>query len=174
MVGTVAPGFAKNSRRIQQIDLSPQLWRGRRLRIDLTEMRDLTKRLISEELRLGSASDTESHAAFRVCEKLRHVLSTFAGVAGFRSLLARALVLAKADVPWLAKLKIKGDGSFENTAEIESHLVQAEAAKGGIALIDQLLSLLITFIGEELTLRLMHELWPKASVRNSKSKGNRT
>jgi hypothetical protein len=39
-------------------------------------------------------------------------LSTLAGVEGFRSLLARALTLAKAQVPSLAAVQVKADGTL--------------------------------------------------------------
>ena len=43
----------------------------------------------------------EVYAALRVGEKLRRPLSTLAGTAGYRSLIARALTLAKKEVPSL-------------------------------------------------------------------------
>jgi len=37
-----------------------------------------------------------------------------------------------------------------------------EAVNGGAVLVTQLLGLLVTFIGQALTLRLVRELWPDA------------
>lgn len=120
---------------------------------------------------MGSAPDSAARAAFRVCEKLRRPLSTMAGVAGFRSLLSRALVLAKADAPWLGGLPIKPDGSLEFSAEVEAQLRSEEAARGGVALITELVGLLIIFIGEALTLRLLHTVWPKVLLKDPDSRG---
>lgn len=103
----------------------------------------------------------------RVCEKLRRPLSTLAGVAGFRSLLTRAWVLAKGDAPWLAGLQIKPDGSFLLSPEMEATLASDEATQGTTALVDQLLQLLIIFIGEALTLRLMQDVWPKVALQEA-------
>jgi hypothetical protein len=81
-----------------------------------------------------------------------------------RSLVTRAWVLAKGDASWLTGLQIKPDGSFLLSTEMEATLASDEATQGTTALVDQLLQLLITFIGEALTLRLMQEVWPKAAL----------
>ena len=131
-------------------------------------MQPLAQKLIAEELRLGGAPYSASRAAFRVCEKLRRPLSTYAGVAGFHSLLRRALGLAQTEVPWLVGLQIKVDGTIDFANSIADDLDSDAAVKGGAALVTQLLTLLSTFIGEALTLRLVHEVWPKAAVWDSK------
>ena len=128
--------------------------------------------LIAEELRAKAPASSEARAALRVCEKLRRPLTTLAGTAGFRSLLHRALTLAKAKFPWLEGLKLNDDGSFNHTPELETHLATVEAASGAAAVAAQLLGLLITFIGEALTLRLIHDVWPKVALKNLKTGGN--
>jgi len=57
--------------------------------------------------------------AGRVIEELRLRLVRLAGVDGFRSLLSRALTLAKADVPSLKMVQISADGSVEGFDGIE-------------------------------------------------------
>jgi hypothetical protein len=47
--------------------------------------RNLAEWLIAHETALGNPSDSEAQAAFRACEKLRHLLTKFAGVAGFQA-----------------------------------------------------------------------------------------
>ena len=47
----------------------------------------------------ASATGAHVHEAVRLCEKLRISLTRFAGADGFISLLRRALVLARAEVP---------------------------------------------------------------------------
>lgn len=129
-------------------------------------MRNLTVRLIAAERRPGSKLETGAHAAFRVCEKLRQPLCTFAGVAGFRSLLLRALVLAKARDPGLGGVQITSNGTFEFAPESEAQLDAPEAAQAAATLVDELMGLLFTFIGEALTLRLVHDVWPKAALKD--------
>ena len=93
----------------------------------------------------------DSDVVSRVCDKLRRPLTALAGVAGFRSLLARALTLAKQESPVLSSLEVKPDGSLQG--------LNGEAAQAGAVLIAHLLGLMITFIGESITLRLLHDVW---------------
>ena len=133
----------------------------------------LARRLIAEESRLGEGASSGSLPAFRVCEKLRRPLSTLAGTAGFQSLLARALTLAKAESSWLQGLKVNPDGSFDFTTAVAAELKTDKAVRGGAVVVTQLLGLLITFIGEALTLRLLHDAWPDAALSNLKSGGEK-
>lgn len=106
--------------------------------------------------RLPSA--TELTAALLVCDRLRPHLATLMGNIGFKALLSRALALAAAENPSLLSLHIKADGSFERAEAA----VAVTAPEGGAALVVQLLGLLATFIGEDLTLRLVRDVWPEA------------
>lgn len=126
-------------------------------------MPTLASQLISAERTAGAPGDTEARAAFRVCEKLRTPLSTLAGAAGYCSLLRRAWVLAKPEAPWLEGLQIDPEGSVRFSATKEAQLASEEAAQAARALIDELLKLLVTFIGEALTLRLVQDVWPQAA-----------
>lgn len=99
---------------------------------------------------------------FGVCEKLRQPLSMLAGVAGFRSLLSRALALAGDEVRWLKAVHVKADGSLEGLDEAQ--LSDAEIAAGEAVLVARLIGLLVTFIGEALTVHLVQEAWPEASL----------
>jgi hypothetical protein len=126
--------------------------------------RHQAERLIAEELHHGGGADARARAAFRVCEKLRRPLTTYAGTAGFRSLLSRALGMARLEQTWLDGVKITADGSIEYSPEAEAQMATNLAAEGGLALVTQLLVLLVTFVGETLTFRLVQEVWPKAAL----------
>jgi hypothetical protein len=84
------------------------------------------------------------------------------GVAGFRSLLSRALTLAKVEAPSLSAVQVAADGSLKGLDELASQTGKEQAKDGGAILIAQLLGLLHTFIGEGLTLHLVQEVWPEA------------
>lgn len=133
-------------------------------------MNNLVRRLIAEERRVVNDPEKQNLAGFQVCEKLRRPLCTFTGVAGFRALLSRALVLARVKAPLLDGVELKPDGSFLFSPELEPQLATDKAARAGIVLANQLLELLVTFIGEALTLRLLHDVWPKAVLTDPKSK----
>lgn len=118
------------------------------------------QRLIAVESRAGDSA-TGGQAAFRVCEKLRRPLITLVGTNGFRSLLARAVSLAKSEAPWLGGVTINPDGSISYAPEVEASLDSAEAGRAGAAVVAELLGLLFSLIGESLTFRVLQGVWPK-------------
>ena len=77
------------------------------------QTRDLALRLLAYENAAGKTSEPTEFAAFGVCERLRQPLITLAGVAGFRSLLSRALTLARAEAPSLNAVQVAADGSLQ-------------------------------------------------------------
>jgi len=127
------------------------------------KMRDFARRLIAYETRGNKSSETKKPAVFHVFEKLRPQLATLMGSTGFHALLSRALALANAEVPWLPAVHVKADGSLEGLNDREAQVDPEEIAEGRVILLAQLLGLLAAFIGENLTLRLVCEVWPKLS-----------
>jgi hypothetical protein len=128
----------------------------------------LAQRLVAEERRAERNAEKRHLAGFNVCEKLRPTLRSFTGSAGHHALLSRALALARAEAPLLAQVQIKPDGSIAVSAEGEGRLATDAGARAGSALAEQLVGLLVNFIGEALTLRLVHDVWPKAVSTDSK------
>src|SRR4051794_9596997 len=110
-------------------------------------VRSLAGRLIALE-GASEPSDGPVGAAVRACGKLRVPLSKLAGPAGFRSLLSRALAMAKAEAPSLGPIRVRPDGTLEGMEEVQD-------AEGGVVVVAHLIGLLVTFIGEPLTLRLV-------------------
>ena len=107
----------------------------------------------------------EADQAVRACEQLRGPLTKLAGTAGFSSLLSRAVVLAQRQAPELEGLRVGADGTLEGLHETPQDRKAVQAAqRGGVILIAELLSLLVTLIGEPLTLQLVREAWPKKSL----------
>ena len=119
------------------------------------QTRDLAQRLLAYENAAGKTSEPPQFAAFGVCERLRHPLITLAGVAGFHSLLSRALTLARAEAPSLSAVKIAADGSLQGLDELRSQIDPDLAKEAGIILITQLLGLLVRVVGEATTLQLV-------------------
>ena len=131
--------------------------------MSIPESQHLAQRLLTYEAVAGENSKPVESAAFRVCAKLRQPLITLAGVAGFRSLLSRALTLARAEAPSLSAVQVTADGSLKGLDELEPQIDKGQARGGGAILIAQLIGLLLTFIGEGLTLRLVQDVWPEAA-----------
>ena len=127
--------------------------------------RDLARRLLAVEAASQSAAEPRVHEAVRVCEKLRVSLTRFAGVDGFTALLRRALALARAEVPALHGITEKADGSLEGLEKVAADAGNSGVGGGdaAVAITAHLLWLLVTFIGEPLTVRLVREAWPDAS-----------
>jgi hypothetical protein len=121
-------------------------------------------RTFADELLTTEAASPHEPAdgtsAYRVCEKLRRPLSTLAGATGFHSLVARALMLAKREVPELQGVHVGPDGALLGLADIEPRAARALAE---IALITNLLDLVASFIGEELTMTLVQDAWRRAT-----------
>jgi hypothetical protein len=134
-----------------------------------TVSRNLAGRLLAYEATAGKNSEPTESAAFRVCEKLRQPLCSLAGVAGFRSLLSRALALARAEAPSLGAVLVGADGSLKGLDELGPQRDKDMAKEGGALLIAQLLGLLLTFIGEGLTLRLVQDVWPESAFNDRDS-----
>jgi hypothetical protein len=126
-------------------------------------MKDLARRLIALETSRDPSEGLVGEAV-QVCEKLRVPLAKLAGVAGFRSLMARAMTLATAEVPWLDSVQVRADGSLEGLDAAERQQGVVPGGEAGVVVVAQLLGLLVTFIGEPLTLRLVHDAWPDAPV----------
>lgn len=131
-----------------------------------TGHREFVERLVSYEARGNKPSGTKGAGAFPGCEKLRAHFSTLMGSSGFRALLSRALALANAEVPWLCAIHVRSDGALEGFDDLEKQIEQKDIFEGEVALLTQLLGLLVAFIGENLTLRLVSEVWPKLSFND--------
>ncbi len=131
---------------------------------DAPTTRELAQRLVDYEEVETSPAMADIHAVSRVCDKLRRPLTTLAGAAGFRSLLSRALTLAKQESPLLGAWEVQADGSLQG--------LNGEAAQSGAVLIAHLIGLMNTFIGESLTLRLLHDVWLDLPGSEAKSERN--
>lgn len=125
--------------------------------IDLpsASVRGLALRLFAAEKLRPGISTQHKDVAVRVLDKLRVALTRVAGSDGCTSLYRRSLALAQAEVPTLNGVTIQPDCSVDG--------LETVAAKAAVALAAHLLALLVTFIGEPLTLRLVREGWPDAS-----------
>ena len=123
-------------------------------------MRDLARRLLAAS---QSAAGSEAQEAVLVNEKLRIALIQFAGADGFTSLLRRALALASVEAPALKSASVSADGRLEGLEQLVT-LPGSVAGAAAVAITAQMLGLLVTFIGEPLTLRLVRQAWPNLSL----------
>jgi hypothetical protein len=124
-------------------------------------LRHFAWRLTVFEARGNQSLTTKTPTAFSAAEKLHPQLASLMGEDGFRALLGRALALAGAEVPWLRTVQVTADGSLAGLAEVQAQFGPDDFFEGGVVLLAELLGLLAAFIGENLTVRLVHEVWPK-------------
>jgi hypothetical protein len=128
--------------------VTPQIWQ-------------VAGRLLAYETRENLTQAIRMPAVFLVCEKLRAPLATLMGRAGFRALLARALTLAGLEASWPGMVQVKEDGTLAGLDKLEGQIARKEFAEASVVLIARLVGLLVAFIGEELTFRLLREIWPE-------------
>jgi hypothetical protein len=132
----------------------------------LPETRDLAQRLLIYEADGGNTSEPVESAALRVYEKLRQSLGELAGTAGFQSLASRALTLARSEDPSIGAVRVTADGNLEGMSTIEPpiNMEKDRVHEVGVIFISRLLGLLLIFLGEALTMNLVRDVWPDATL----------
>jgi len=129
-------------------------------------MRDIAGQLIAFAMDGRNEAVATSPVVFVVCDTLRPHLATLMGKVSFRALLSRALALACVEVPWLCALHVELDGRLAGFDKLGVGLAPEAELEGRVVLLAQLLGLLVAFIGEDLTLRLVRDVWPGLSFEN--------
>lgn len=127
-------------------------------------MRDFAGRLIAHEAREAGTQGTPREV-FPVVEKLRPHLTTLMGNGGYRALLLRSLALATSEIPTMQAARVAADGRLEGFDGLQAGLDHEGAAEGRVIVVSRLIELLVTFIGEKLTLQMVREIWPKLSIK---------
>ncbi len=118
--------------------------------------REIAQRLLGYETGEQSPSGANASPAIYVCQKLGLPLSRLVGETGSRALLARALTLAKREAEVLGPVKVTDALALEGW--------NGEAESASTVLVGHLLGLVVTFLGEALTLRLLHDVWPDRTI----------
>src|SRR5580658_223115 len=132
-------------------------------------MRNFAKRIIACEANGHKSAHAHIPDTFHVFERLRPPLAALMGNGGFRALLSRALTLARPEAPWLQAIHVKSDGALAASEEIHAQMSSDAMIVGRVALLAELLGLLVAFIGENLTSRLVLEVWPDAPLNDPES-----
>lgn len=125
------------------------------------QSRPYARRLVLYASKRDKADPPVRAGIIPVCETLRPQLVLLMGRAGFHALLSRAIALARLESPWLRGVEVKPDGSIDGLEALQSQLSSQEFLECQIAIAAQLLGLLVTFIGETLTMQITREAWPR-------------
>jgi hypothetical protein len=109
-------------------------------------------------------------AATHMCTGLRVGLTRWVGTMGYRALIDRALLLARAEHPALGSLSCHGEEEPVTTATVRAHSA-AEVATGMVALVTALIELLGRIIGEEMAVRLVEQIGMKRETETPSPRG---
>ena len=106
----------------------------------------------------GDTSTPEEVAATaeRTCTQLQAGLARWVGTEGYRALIDRALLLARAEHPALGSLSCHGGDQPLTTAAVRAHSA-AEVTAGIVALVATLIDLLSRIVGEEMAVELVNQ-----------------
>lgn len=134
---------------------------------------DSFARSLAQRLLASGDADLSRHEVYslqldEISEKLRLALSSSVGADGFTALLRRALTLAQKECEVLRPVTVASDGRLEGSRSLDiSAQVYQEAA---LVLSTHVLHLLVTFVGESITLHMLRDLWPEVSRVESTNK----
>ncbi len=121
--------------------------------------REIAERLLAYEAAAQHSSESSGAAASRVCQKLGYPLSKLIGTDGSRAILVRALTLARREAESLDTVKVTDTGVLEG--------LTGETEQVSAVLVANVIELLLTFLGEPLTLKLVHDTWPEGTDLNA-------
>jgi hypothetical protein len=123
--------------------------------------RVMARRLLDREMGAKPGPAELDQVAERVLARLHDTLSKLIGPAGVHALLARALHLAKRELPQLRSVAAgPTTTSLVGLGEAIAGRPSEESAEAIVAVLANFVWLLATFIGEELAQQLVCETWP--------------
>jgi hypothetical protein len=129
----------------------------------ITSHHALAEWLVTAEMGATEGPPEGPAAASRVFEKLSQRLAQLITPVGSEALLTRAVHLSRAEFAFLDGVQAApGKASLiarlrETAATVEPDLAQ----QGFVTVIATLVDLLVSFIGEDLTFRLLRDVWPE-------------
>jgi hypothetical protein len=137
---------------------------------------DFARRLLRYEAARTGGHDELATGFERVCRALHDRLAPLISSSGYHTLFTRALTLATRDFPFLASVTISqnGDCTLSGLAGATETRDPAEVANAFAAALGHFVWLLVIFIGENLGLRMVREVWPDVpldSVTSSSEAG---
>ena len=127
----------------------------------------LARRVLRHEAGGRAEPAALAEAVERADARLRGRLASLIGPTGYTTLVARAVHLARAEVPALECVTVDApatgaEGGLHGVREFARASGDAGAAEAGLsAILAHVVGLLVTFIGEDLALRLVREAWPE-------------
>lgn len=122
---------------------------------------DLASALVDHELSAGGLA-----ALGGVYDKTFAQLAPVIGANGVRGIFARALELVRREHPELQSFVLVDDpdGVASELAPCLANVALDDARGAAVALYSAFFDLIVTFVGFELTVRLLHVAWPHVAL----------
>ncbi len=127
--------------------------------------RDLACQMLAYEAGGKESSEEMAEVGQRICQKLDQQMTKLIGPAGLSALTSRALYLARVEFPFLNGVSIETQEKtcLEGLRESVVGRPPTEAVSAIEAIFANFVWLLMTFIGEDLALRQVRNIWPEIS-----------
>lgn len=129
------------------------------------KLAELARRIIEQETG-GSPDPAASAAAVETaCRRLTGHLVELLGSGGVSALLRRALHLAQREQPLLAGVTVSGESPecFISLPESLAASTGEEATAAAATVLTHMLELLVMLLGEDLGMKPIRKLWPRAT-----------
>jgi hypothetical protein len=136
---------------------------------------EIARRVMKAEAGSTPATATAAGEALQgSCGALYRILETAMGASGLHALIQRAIQITSRDYPWLAAVTPgkAADCALAGLPEAAGQRELEEVSEAYTALLATLIWLLITLIGEDLTLRFVRHAWPKVSFSRLSESSN--
>ena len=128
------------------------------------ELRQLALKVLAQRAGSAAGAGALAAAAQRAYDDLAEVSAPLIGQVGVDALTGRTLYLAQRQYPWLVHTREPDQwkGPFAQIVFCLERQDPAVATEAAGAVLTTLTGLLVTFIGEPLTARLLRKAWPDA------------
>jgi hypothetical protein len=127
-------------------------------------LRRLALKVLGQHAGSAAGAEALAAAARRAYDDLARVSAPLIGQGGVEALTGRALHLAQREYPWLVQTREpeQAERPFTQVIACLERQDPAVAIEAAGAVFATLTGLLVTFIGEPLTARLLRQAWPDA------------
>jgi hypothetical protein len=128
---------------------------------------DFAQRLFVQEAGGGDRTQDLADAMERACQALHTQLAPLVSGAGFNALFKRAVTLAARDFSFLAAIgpMTTPNCSLDGLRQAVEGREPREVADALAAILANFIWLLVIFLGENLGLRKVHEVWPDVPLK---------
>jgi hypothetical protein len=127
-------------------------------------LRQLALKVLAQDAGSAAGAEALAAAARRAYDDLARVSAPLIGQVGVDALTERALHLARREYPWLVQTREpeQAEGPFAQVTVCLERQDPAIATEAAGAVLAKLTGLLVTLIGEPLTVGLLRKAWPGA------------